>query len=196
MSGTFSLADLAAFRGRKLRFSLLIRFDFKTETMRVFAGRGRRIWGSTIWTGIDRQITIDGLGEQRGTAVPPVTITLSATGEAALRSAIGESDEAKGRPITISLQLLDDDEQPIGQPIPIFSGTMSQPSISRTEISAEEGPSSTIEITCYGVLLPRAFIPHGRYTPRDQNALTATPDRIFEYVYSLRDATEVWPPSD
>lgn len=175
-----------------VRYAVLAHLKFKTapET-RIFAGSGTMLAAGYSWSGVGEMIKIDGLSEQRGTDSAPVTFTLSGVDQKLLPVALSDTSEVDQQPLSLFMQLLDENEQPVGRLLTLFHGLMQPPKISKT-YSEDSGWLCTIELTAENLLAGKAKPPFGRYTDRDQQ-MRHPGDRFFERVYTLNGKTVTWP---
>lgn len=193
MAGFFLPAELAALKNKSsVRFATLSHIQFKTAgDIRLFAGSGIFDAAGEEWIGMGSIVQIDGLADQRGTTSNPVTHTLSGVDPAILPLALQDTEEVAEQPITDYIQLLDDDEQPVGRLIPLFFGYMQPPAIDRSE-AGEQGAICTVTLTAENMLVGKSKPPQGRYTDRDQRARYPN-DRFLERVAETKNITVVWP---
>ncbi|MEH6721287.1 MAG: hypothetical protein V7704_20610 [Aurantimonas endophytica] len=195
MAEFFTASEIAHLSQSTVRVATLAKLDFKSQTMRLFAGAGVRDFGGFEWRGLGGLISIDGLSDQRGTTANPVTITLSGVDQAVLAKAIAEVGEVQNRPITIIWQLLDSDMQPVGRLIPIWWGLMQSPVIDRTEASEDGGAFCTVSIPCESLMVGRSRPPQGRFTDSDQQKRYPG-DRFFERITENKGKVITWPDFD
>lgn len=193
MAGFFTADEIAALRNKRgVRYAILSHLQFKTAPdVRLFLGAGMFDAGGEEWTGLGGVVQIDGLADQRGTTSNPVTHTLSGVDPALLPLALQDTEEVEQQPIVDYIQLMDDDEQPMGRLISMFYGYMQPPSIDRSEIG-DEGSLCSITLQAENMLIGKSKPPQGRYTDRDQTARYPG-DRFLERVAETKNLTVVWP---
>lgn len=193
MAGFFSATELAALKNKSsVRFATLAHLQFKTaDDIRLFAGSGIFDAAGEEWIGLGVLAQIDGLADQRGTTSNPVTHTLSGIDPSVLPLALQDTEEVAEQPIADYMQLLDEDEQPVGRLIPLFFGYMQPPSIDRTE-AGEGGALCTVTLTAENMLVGKSKPPQGRYTDRDQKVRYPL-DRFFEFVFNTKNLIVFWP---
>lgn len=189
----FTATELAALSNKgSVRYVTLAHLKFKTAPeVRLFAGSGIFDAAGHEWVGLGVLIQIDGLADQRGTASNPVTFTMSGVDPSVLPLALQDTEEVAEQPITVYLQLLDDDEQPVGRLIPIFFGLMQPPSIDRSDLDGG-GATCTVTLSAENMLVGKSKPPQGRYTDRDQRQRYPS-DRFFERVAETKNLVILWP---
>jgi hypothetical protein len=177
----------AALAGREVRYTLLVRFDFTTETKRVFLGFGTLEAGGYQWAGIGELVSVDGLSSRADTAAEPMTFNLSGISADLLAKARESADEVKGNPCSTYLQFFDSDWQALDDPLPLRGGIMDTLRYDAT------GPDQrALTLSAEGIFASRRSPPFGRYTDRDQNARFPG-DRGLEFIPSLINKTVTWP---
>ncbi len=187
---TFFTAEQAAKAAAStVRMAWLAKFDFLSDTVRIWAGNRRVTLASQVWLPTFGEVKIDGLGWTGDTSSKQLTMELSGVDDAFLSAVLAETGEVDQRPLTIYLHLFDEDWQPDGGLIPIFLGLMQPPEMSRTE---GENPKQTVHLVAENLMFNRAKPPFGRYSDRDQNNRT-TGDKFFEFTPSLLSKMIVWP---
>lgn len=175
-----------------VRYALLAHMEFKTATsIRLFAGSGDVKAGGHIWRGVGQLIQIEGLSDNRGTDSSQVTFTLSGVDEKILPLALSDSKEVDQQQIYVYMQLLDEDDQPIGNMFTVFYGFMQPPSISKT-FSEGSGWQCQVVISAENLLAGKAKPPYGRYTDRDQQN-RHNGDLFFNNIYKVNGKTITWP---
>lgn len=192
----FTPEQVAHLAGRAVRADLLTRFDFRSETVRVWNGNTPLVTGGYTWLPLRGAGAIDGIGlAMAGQQSEAVTFTASGLpGQETdiLALALAEAPEAEQQLVTISMQLFDEDWQPEGSPIAIWWGFMQAPRVTRTAATETEGATQTVTLTAENAFFNRARPPYGRYTDRDQQARSPG-DRFFQFTGSLLFATFTYP---
>lgn len=191
----FTPAQVDALSGQTVRCDLLTRFDFLTETKRVWNGNTDLVSGGFTWTGLQGTGSIDGIGYSGSDASESVTFSLPGIpGDRIdlLALALEETDEADQRLVTVYLQLFDEDWQPVGVPIGIWWGFMQPPKVSRDAITGLDGPIQKITLTAENAFFNRSRPPYGRFTDRDQQKRFPG-DKFFQYTASLLFKTFKYP---
>jgi hypothetical protein len=191
----FSPEQVAEFAKRQVRLDLLVEFRFASETMRVWNGNTALETGGNTYLPMYGYGSIDGLGMGAGTASESITFQMSGLPSKALDflgMALDASHEVDQRVVIVSLQLFDEEWQPLGVPAPIFWGFMQPPRISRTEMNGTEGAIQSITMTAENALFNRSRPAYGRYTDRDQQ-VRSSGDRFFQFTPSLLHKVFTYP---
>jgi hypothetical protein len=176
-----------------VRYVMLAQLDFLTApSIRLFNGVGILDTEGHEWYGIRSVSKIDGLADQRGMKSNPVSIVLSGVDPQLLPLALQDTEEVDQQPIAIFFKFLNEDLQPIGRLVRIFSGLMQPPKIDRPQMSEKEGSLCTITITAENYLIGKSKPPNGRYTDRDQQKMFPG-DLFFNRVSENKNKTIVWP---
>jgi hypothetical protein len=151
--------------------------------------------GGQLWKPMGGAGSIDGLSMPTGTAAEAVTFQLSGLPDQAtdlLAVALEDSSEVTQRPVTVYMQLFDNDWQPVGSPIGIWWGFMQPPRVSRSPMSETEGAVQSISLTAENAFFNRSRPPYGRYTDRDQQSRSPG-DKFFQFTPSLMFKTFTYP---
>lgn len=188
MAEFFTAEQLETLSGSKVRCDLLVAFDFASGPVYAWNGEFDLIVGGNTYKPMFGFGVIDGLGfVGQGTTSESVTLTLNGLPNMPLdflSKVLAETGEADQRMVTISLQLLDENWQPVGLPIPVFHGFMQPPKVSRSAMQGEDGAVQTVSIAAENIFFGRARPPHGRNTDRDQQARSPG-DKFFGFVAGL-----------
>lgn len=195
MAAFFSPEQVAEFAKRQVRLDLLVEFRFASETMRVWNGNTALETGGNTYLPMYGYGSIDGLGMASGTASEAVTFQMSGLpGQALdfLAMALDSNNEVDQRIVVVSLQLFDDEWQPLGVPAPIFWGFMQPPRISRTEMGSTEGAIQSISMTAENAFFNRSRPAYGKYTDRDQQ-VRFPGDRFFQFTPNLVQKVFTYP---
>lgn len=183
----FSETAAVALAGGVVRVATLVRLDFASETMRLWAGFGQLAAGGFTWSGLGELGTISGLEIPLGSTAPVTTLGLSGVEPALVAKALAASDEVKGRPAVISLQFFDEAWQVLDQPYAIMSGVMDVMSI-----AAPDPETRTIEVTVEWLLARRVVPPFGMLSDRDQKSRFPG-DRGLEQMPAMQNKSVSWP---
>lgn len=189
--GVFTADQLAVLARSSVHVATLAAFHFDT-VMRYWNGSYTLTAGGYDWHGMGGLGKIEGLQESRTGESAQVRFTLSGTDSEINAKAMEQALDQAGKLVTVFLQFMREDWQPVGSPVLIWSG-ITQP-MSSARIGAREGEPAQRSITLpaenlfYGRSRPRA----GLYTDRDQQA-RFDGDRFFEFQPQLKNMTYVWP---
>jgi hypothetical protein len=191
----FTADQLELLAASVVRCNFLVAFDFLSGAEYVWNGNTPFTVGGKTYKPMFGLGEIEGLGLSGGTTSRTVTLSLNGLPNGDpdfLAAALTDTAEVDQRMVTISLQLFDEDWQPIGLPVPLFRGFMQPPNVSRTEIHGVEGAVQSIVIAAEDVFFGRSRPPHGRNTDRDQQARSPG-DKFFGFVASLVSKTLRYP---
>lgn len=192
----FSPEQVEAFSQTKVQVGVLIRFDFTSQTMRVWNGNQDLVtlddqtWHPTYGAG-----TIDGIGQSGGATSEVVTLSLSGLPDQQpdlLAMALAETNEVDQQLLSIYLQFFDPDWQCVGNPLGMFWGFMQPPKVSRSETTTLEGAVQTISLQAENAFFNRARPPYSRLTDRDQQQRFAG-DKGLQFIPSLMFKKITWP---
>ena len=195
MADFFTADQIASLSAGTVRCDLLCTFDFASGVVRAWNGTTDLTVDGNTYKAMRGYGRIEGLGLSGGTLSEAVTLTLDGLPDMPLTflaSALAETSEVDQRMLTISLQLFDNDWQPVGVPIPLFHGFMQPPAVSRSQMHGVEGATQTITLTAENIFFGRSRPPHGRNTDRDQQARSPG-DKFFGFVSSLLQKTIKYP---
>jgi hypothetical protein len=154
--GYFPATEAAALAGQVVRMSLLVRFDFASQTIRLWQGYGDILAGGETWSGIGELGSISGLQGLAGASAPAVTFMLSGVDPKLLAAAVGTPTEYKDRPVFVFVQFFDEDWATLDNPFPIYHGLMDM-----MRIQMEDHATRTIEVTSESPFTRRSVVPHG-----------------------------------
>jgi len=191
----FTPEQVAEFAKQQVRLDLLVEFRFASETMRVWNGNTALEVGGNTYLPMYGYGSIDGLGMATGTASEAVTFSLSGLPSQALdflAMALDANNEVDQRIVVISIQLFDDEWQPLGNPAPIWWGFMQPPRIARTEMAGTEGAIQSISMTAENAFFNRSRPAYGKYTDRDQQ-LRFPGDKFFQFTPHLIQKVFTYP---
>lgn len=191
----FTPDQVAALSATVVRAALLVQFDFTSGTKYAWNGNTELVIGGNTYLPMYGFGQIDGLGYSSGEQSEAVTLSLDGLPDQnldLLSSALAETGEVDQKMLTISLQLFDDDWQPVGSPVGIFRGFMQPPAVSRAAGSETDGGTQTITLDAENIFYGRARPPYGRNTDRDQQARSPG-DKFFGFVTSLLFKKIVYP---
>ncbi|MBW8639003.1 hypothetical protein K1W69_17535 [Hoeflea sp. WL0058] len=191
----FSPEEIEAMEQTVVRCALLVKFDFLSETVRVWNGERDLVAGGQTWTplyGTGQVNNIEFSGEAVSDrfdlsihAVPGVEPDIFA-------KALAETEEAEGRVVTVYFLLMDEEWQSYGAPVGVKWGYMRKPRVTWTNHDEESGGVRRISIGAENIWYNRSLPPAGRYTDADQQARSPG-DLICQFVPSLRNKNFTYP---
>lgn len=193
--GFFTAEEAAALAATTVRVGLLADFEFTGQPVYVWNGFGAREFGGKTYLGAGDLGSIDGLEEARNPTSQQVTFTLSGVPDSPadlLAKAIAETDIVQGNLAIVSLQLFDADWQTVSSPIPIYTGIMQPPRVSREAATSERGARRVLTLPTENLFFGRARPPAGRYTDREQQQRYPG-DKFCEYTAQLVNKVIKWP---
>ena len=186
----------AALAGSKVQCAFLVRFDFTSETMRLWNGNGRlKTNDGMFWDGIGQLGSMSGIEQAVNGEAPEMSFMLSGIDAEIMRLARDDFEaEVKGRMVYVLIQFFGvddpddpDNQRPLDNPYPVCSGRCLTPSFS---LSAEGERSVTISAESLFSLRSRPA--WAMYTDSDQQRRFPG-DKGFEFVGSLVNKVVTWP---
>jgi hypothetical protein len=166
--------------------AILIKFDFTTETVRVWTGFGKlKTLDAQVWDGLGEIITIDGLGGSLSGTAGAGKLSVSGVSPDLLPIAIGEQFEFMQRPVSLFLQAFQN-RALVGNPCPLALRIMTSMEVTRN------ADTRTISINHESPYIGRNNPAYGFYSDRDQQARFPG-DRFCERVPFLLFKREKWP---
>jgi hypothetical protein len=186
----FTATVAAILAGRTVRRARLVRFEFKSETMRLWEGGmgSLRTPSGEVWHGSGELGQVGDIESSIGGTAPQVEFTLSGVDPAITAKARSASDEVKGRPATVLVQHYDEDWQPLDGLFTTFVGTMDT-----LKISAPAGSQTRVASLMVETLWTRrGFAPFSYISDRDQKRLHPG-DRGCEQIASMASKSIKWP---
>ena len=167
--------------------SFLIRFDFKSQTKRVWLGFDKlRTLDGNLWGGLGEIGSIEGLSGLADVTAPAGKLVASGVSPDFLVKARGEVDDFTNRTVGIFLQAFDADGQCIGLPVPLALRIMTTMEVSR------DANTRTIAINHEGPYTGRGRPPGGYYSHADQQ-FRFPGDMAFEFMPYMLNKTIAWP---
>lgn len=186
----FSLA------GGKVQCAALVRFDFASETMRLWRGNGvLRTNDGALWQGLGTFGGMSGIEQALNGQAPELNFTLSGIDADVMRLARDEFEaEVRGRMVRVLLQFfgVDDPDDPDNQrcldnPFPIAAARCLTPTFAFTR----DGERS-VTIAAETLFSLRSRPRHAMYTDADQQKRFPG-DRGFEFAPTLVNKVLTWP---
>lgn len=187
----FSQTVDAVLRGQAVTIGTLLDLDFKTAGhSRIWTGDGPlKTNDNKKWDGIGNIAQISGLERAAGGLATQASFTI--TGDKRLvKLLLEDKEEYFNRPITVFMQVFDQDMKCLDNPAAIWSGYMDAPSIG----NSQGGTIRTLTISAESLFMNRATPPYGTYSDRDQQARYPG-DTGCTYLSTLifKNMTSVWP---
>lgn len=159
----------------------LIHAEFGDGDMRAWPGVGDLVTGGETWTGTNGTVEIPGLQLELGFIASKLDITLSGVNPAFQTRAENNKTLVQSRTITIFLQgLSQDDWQPLGDPVAVWTGLMDIMKYSGTVDRA------SITLSCETPFVTRNKPRGAYYTDADQKRRYPG-DEGCEFVSALED---------
>lgn len=192
----FTSEQIDALSQGTVRLDLLVEMQFVSQTMYVWNGNTELVTGGNTYLPMYGYGSIDGLSMNSSGASETVTLQLNGLPDQAtdfLGKVLGETSEVEQRTVKISLQLFDEEWQPVGNPAPMWWGFMQPPRVSRTQMQGVQGAMQTVTLSAENAFFNRSRPALGRYTDRDQQARSPG-DKFLQFTPKLLFAT--WPYPD
>lgn len=166
--------------------AILIKFDFVSETKRVWTGFGQlATLDASEWDGLGELVSIEGLGGSLSGTASAGRLGVSGVSPDLLPTAIGEQDEFMQRPVSLFLQAFQDGAL-VGNPCPLALRIMTSMEITRN------ASTRTISINHESPYIGRNNPAYGFYSDRDQQSRFPG-DRFCERIPFLLFKREKWP---
>lgn len=185
----FSEAVKEMLAGRNVNAALGVWFDFASEEMRVWLGRGTFIArDGTEWSGLGEIASIDGMQSSPMLSTEPVTMTLSGLDASIIEMTRAQASEIRGRRCGIYILMFDENAQPIDEPYLVELYLMDKASFTVDGETRQMTVSLTAEPLFSTKHVPRFSL----MTDQDQQ-LKYPGDGIFKRVQLLAGRqTVVW----
>ena len=190
----FEQAILDQIAARQVRRAALVKFEFLSQTMRVWAGVGPLVTtdGET-WSGVGTLVNISATSFAPGGAAGQLTIGLDGVDPQIVTLARSERDELAGRFVTLYLQYFDAAWQPVGAPKARWLGRMDTLTISLPMPEGEDGERvRSVTLTAESWAEDRSRPAYGFWSDRDQRKRFPG-DKGLERVAKLQDFVLNWP---
>lgn len=171
MAGYFPETIASYLQGRRIRFAILVEFQFLSETVRVWSGFGQLITQDLrVWSGLGELGSVEGLSQPIGIVAPQATFRASGVSQEILSKAIqADPSEHFQRPVTVLLQFFTEEWQTLDLPYAVSQWSMDRPSVERTR--GEDGEwVRSVTIPAESVFYGRARPAYGYWSDRDQQA--------------------------
>lgn len=184
MSRGLSASVIAALTSNVVRPITFSKLDFSSGIVYVHDGIGTYTWGGQDWIGVGDFGSISNI--QEGSEVSPYSITLTLSGLDSNLVSTALTEDYFMRDVDIYLGLLNEDDELIDTPSPIWSGFMDVMNVS---LGAAGGDS--IELTCESELAKFDRSPNLRYTHVQQQKRNSS-DLFFEFLKDIEGAKVRW----
>lgn len=186
----------AKLAGAKVEGTPLVRFEFASETIRLWLGNGELVTkdGAT-WQALGQLGAVSGIEQAVNGEAPQATFSLSGVDANIMRLARDEfKAEVFGRRVVVALQFFGvedaadpDNQRPLDLPYAIWAGRCLAP----TFTFSPSGERS-IAIAAESLFSLRTRPRHAMYTDRDQQRRFPG-DRGFEFAPTLVSKVVTWP---
>lgn len=194
--GLFPETIAASLAGATVECAPLVRFDFTSETMRLWTGNGLlQTNDGAEWQGLGALGSMSGIEQAINGEAPEATFNLTGIDADVLRLARDEFDaEVYGRLVYVLIQFfgVDDPDDPGNQraldlPYPLWAGRCLQPTITFSETGER-----AIAISAESLFSLRSRPRYAMYTDADQQHRYSG-DEGFEFVGTLVNKVVTWP---
>ncbi len=185
----FDAAGRAAASGEAVNGALLAFFDFLDAPTRVHDGFGPLLAGGQVWQGIGVLGAVSDIEAAVGGQAPPVTFTLSGTGDAIRYDVRNARTKVKGRAYSVSLQFFGDALRPLGNPYILYRGVMD-----RLVHHASDVNTWTAQLTAETLFARRGLPPFGSLTDRDQQRRYPGDTGLF-MIPAMQNRRRPWNPA-
>lgn len=185
-----------ALAGGRVDFAWLVRFDFTSQTMRLWNGNGvLTATDNSKWQGLGNLGAVSGIEQAVNGEAPQGTFTLSGIDNDIVRLARDEFvAEVRGRKVFVLIQFFGvddpedpDNQRPLDSPYALWSGRCLIPTF-----TFDQGGERSITIAAESLFSLRSRPNYAMYTDADQRRRFPG-DRGFEFVASLVNKTVTWP---
>lgn len=167
--------------GRNVHVTLGVKFEFASETVRCWLGRGTfTAADNTEWIGLGEVASIDGVQASAIVSIDPVTITLSGLDASLMEMTREQATEIRGRRCGVYILCFDENWQALDEPYLVELYLMEKATFS------VDGESRTMSITVTAE--PLFYTKHIPLTSfvTDQDQQRKYPgDKVFERVALL-----------
>lgn len=186
----------AKLAGAKVQGAPLVRFEFASETMRLWLGNGElETNDGAKWQAVGQLGAVSGIEQAVNGEAPQATFSLSGVDANIMRLARDEfKAEVLGRRVVVALQFFGiedeadpDNQRPLDLPYAIWAGRCLAP----TFTFSPSGERS-IAITAESLFSLRTRPQYAMYTDRDQQRRFPG-DRGFEFAPTLVNKVVTWP---
>lgn len=180
-----SVALAAAFAADPVRMCALAKLEFDSGTVRLWTGVGDLTYAAELYIGAGGLLSIDLPSEAVEIRSTGGTLELAGLDPSIL--ALADTENYQGRRATVLAGAFDSAGALIVDPDTAYRGTID------TMETTEDGETATIVVALESRVAAFERPIERRYTPEDQ-ALTYTGDKGFDYVAALQNKDIVWGP--
>jgi hypothetical protein len=190
-----------ALGGGKVLCAALARFDFTSETMRLWRGYGTLTTNDGAqWSGLGEFGEMSGIEQAVNGEAPEATFTLSGLDADVMRLARDEFEsEVRGRMARVYLQFFGvedaedpDNQRPLDNPYPVWAGRLLKPTFSLAPADGDSPGTRSVSISAESLFSLRSRPKASLYTDADQQRRFPG-DKGFEFVASLVNKVLTWP---
>lgn len=136
-------------------------------------------------------LTVAALSESAQSDASQLAVHVNVVNTDMLAWALGPASVYRGRSLRIALQLLDEQNQPVGAPIPRWAGYMSKTSVKR-EANDDGEVTGYIEVSCVRAGLSRFRNDEGMRLTHAQQQQRFPGDMGLQYMQGLIDQPITW----
>lgn len=194
--GLFPETIAHALSGGRVDVAWLVRFDFTSETMRLWNGNGQlETVDGAVWEGIGQLGGVSGIEQAVNGEAPQATFTLSGIDADIMRLARDEFEaQVKGRLVYVLIQFFGvddeddpDNQRPLDAPYSLWCGRILSPTF-----TLDANGERSVSIAAESLFSLRSRPNYAMYTDADQRRRFPG-DRGFEFVGSLINKVVTWP---
>lgn len=180
MAHQFDELIAAVKQGEQARLAWLMLMRFADADVRVWPGVGQIVAGGQTWLGSNGTIQIKNFSIEHGFIATKLEITLSGIDAAFQARAEASKAQVQNRRISVYLQGFDSDWQPLGEPLPVWTGLMDR----MAHLGSID--SASITLSCETPFATRNRPRAAYYTDADQRE-RASDDVSLEFISTLED---------
>ncbi|MEM7301923.1 MAG: hypothetical protein AAF468_12625 [Pseudomonadota bacterium] len=191
----YTASEIDTLSSGTVRVDLLMEMQFTSTTVYVWNGMHAFESGSRTWQPLKGQAQVGRIPSVNGGKSAALEVSLSGVPDQQpdfLRLALEETPEANQQKALLYLQLWDEALQPTGAPVPIFSGYMQPPRMSKLPSDEDTPPVETIRLKIENAFYNRSRPTFGRLTDSDQKSRHAG-DQSIEFIAELVNKTFTYP---
>lgn len=167
--------------GRNVHVALGVKFEFASETIRCWTGRGTfTAADNTEWLGLGEVASIDGVQASAIVSIEPVTITLSGLDPELMALTRAQASEIRGKRCGVYILCFDENWQPLDDPYLVELYLMERAQL------AVDGEARTMSITVTAEpLFYTKNVPLTSYMTDQDQQRKYPGDKVFERVALL-----------
>jgi hypothetical protein len=177
-----------ALQSGEVKLAVLFEMSFVSGISRAWTGIGKLVThDDLVWSGLGEVIQISGLQQGVGLSSNQSTLTISGATKEWVKTALANEYEARGRDITIFIQIFNNDNTKLGEYFAVSSGIMQN-----LKFSANGPDKRTITIPIEGMLTRRRRPVFSWYTDSDQQKRFPG-DKGLSFVNEILNKSVTWP---